>query len=173
MSSTPTDRRTSASPMPSFARVSAGMVAWVMIAGCSIRLSTPPRLSANAQHLAEWLQSQPKVAKVHYPGLETHPQHALAKRQMRHGFGGMISIELDGDLAGARRFLESCHLFSLAESLGGVESLIEHPAIMTHASIPPEQRAALGIGDTLIRLSVGIEDVDDLRDELARALSVV
>jgi cystathionine gamma-lyase len=131
------------------------------------------RHSSNALDLAQWLQAQPKVAKVHYPGLESHPQHALAKRQMRNGFGGMISIELKSDLAGARRFLESCHLFSLAESLGGVESLIEHPAIMTHASIPAEQRKALGIGDTLIRLSVGIEGVDDLRDELARALAAV
>jgi cystathionine gamma-lyase len=131
------------------------------------------RHSSNALQLAQWLQSQPKVAKVHYPGLETHPQHALARRQMRNGFGGMISIELKGDLAGARRFLESCNLFSLAESLGGVESLIEHPAIMTHASIPAEQRKALGISDTLIRLSVGIEDVNDLRDELSRALEVV
>lgn len=131
------------------------------------------RHSSSALQLAQWLQAQPKVAKVHYPGLETHPQHALARRQMRNGFGGMISIELASDLAGARRFLESCHLFSLAESLGGVESLIEHPAIMTHASIPVEQRRALGIGDTLIRLSVGIEDVNDLRDELARALAAV
>jgi len=131
------------------------------------------RHSSNALELAQWLQAQPKVAKVHYPGLETHPQHALAKRQMRNGFGGMISIELKSDLAGSHRFLEACHLFSLAESLGGVESLIEHPAIMTHASIPAEQRAALGIGDTLIRLSVGIEDVNDLRDELGRALAAV
>lgn len=131
------------------------------------------RHSSNALQLAQWLQQQPKVAKVHYPGLESHPQHALARRQMRNGFGGMISVELKGDLAGARRFLEACHLFSLAESLGGVESLIEHPAIMTHASIPAEQRAALGIGDTLIRLSVGVEDVNDLREELARALAAV
>jgi cystathionine beta-lyase/cystathionine gamma-synthase len=131
------------------------------------------RHSSNALQLAQWLQAQPKVAKVHYPGLETHPQHALARRQMRNGFGGMISIELKSDLAGSRRFLEACELFSLAESLGGVESLIEHPAIMTHASIPAEQRAALGIGDTLIRLSVGIEDVNDLRDELQRALAAV
>ncbi|MED5622121.1 trans-sulfuration enzyme family protein [Ideonella sp. BN130291] len=131
------------------------------------------RHSSNALQLAQWLQGQPKVAKVHYPGLETHPQHALARRQMRNGFGGMISIELQSDLAGSRRFLEACELFSLAESLGGVESLIEHPAIMTHASIPAEQRAALGIGDTLIRLSVGIEDVNDLRGELQRALAAV
>ncbi|HJV63526.1 MAG TPA: PLP-dependent aspartate aminotransferase family protein [Albitalea sp.] len=131
------------------------------------------RHSSNALQLARWLQQQPKVATVHYPGLESHPQHALARRQMRAGFGGMISIELASDLAGARRFLETCELFSLAESLGGVESLIEHPAIMTHASIPAEQRARLGIGDTLIRLSVGVEDVNDLRDELTRALAAV
>ncbi|MEK8031791.1 PLP-dependent aspartate aminotransferase family protein [Ideonella sp. DXS29W] len=130
------------------------------------------RHSQSALHLAQWLEAQPQVARVHYPGLESHPQHALARRQMRSG-GGMISIELKGDLAGARRFLESCELFALAESLGGVESLIEHPAIMTHASIPAEQRAKLGIGDTLIRLSVGIEDVQDLQDELARALAAV
>jgi cystathionine gamma-lyase len=112
------------------------------------------------------------VRKVYYPGLESHPQHALARRQMA-GFGGIISIELDTDLAGARRFLERCEIFALAESLGGVESLIEHPAIMTHATIPIEQRAALGIGDTLIRLSVGIEDVEDLRRDLQGALQAV
>ena len=131
------------------------------------------RHSSNALELAQWLESQPKVAKVYYPGLESHPQHALARRQMRAGFGGMISMDLKGDLAGARRFLETCELFSLAESLVGVESLIEHPAIMTHASIPAEQRAKLGIGDTLIRLSVGVEDVNDLREELTRALAAV
>ena len=130
------------------------------------------RHCANAQALAHWLKTQPKVARVHYPGLESHPQHALARRQM-NGFGGMVTIELDSDLAGARRFLEACRIFALAESLGGVESLIEHPAIMTHASIPAEQRAALGIGDALIRLSVGIEDVADLRDDLTRALAAV
>jgi len=130
------------------------------------------RHSESALHLAQWLEAQPKVAKVHYPGLESHPQHALAKRQMRAG-GGMISIDLKGDLTGSRRFLETCELFALAESLGGVESLIEHPAIMTHASIPAEQRAKLGIGDTLIRLSVGVEDVQDLQDELTRALAAV
>ena len=106
------------------------------------------------------------------PGLESHPQHALAKRQMRGG-GGMISIDLKTDLAGSRRFLETVHLFALAESLGGVESLIEHPAIMTHASIPAEQRAALGIGDTLIRLSVGIEALDDLKADLEAGFAQV
>ncbi|HEX7690318.1 MAG TPA: PLP-dependent aspartate aminotransferase family protein [Burkholderiaceae bacterium] len=123
------------------------------------------RHNRSALELAQWLEAHPKVARVYYPGLESHPQHALAKRQMRGG-GGMISMDLKGDLAGARRFLEAVHLFALAESLGGVESLIEHPAIMTHASIPPEHRAKLGIGDTLIRLSVGIEAIDDLKADL-------
>ena len=123
------------------------------------------RHNQSALALAQWLEAHPKVARVHYPGLESHPQHALARRQMRGG-GGMISMDLKSDLAGSRRFLEKVHLFALAESLGGVESLIEHPAIMTHASIPAEQRAALGIGDTLIRLSVGIENLDDLKADL-------
>ncbi len=123
----------------------------------------------NALEIAQWLQSQPGVRRVRYPGLPTHPQHDLARRQMR-AFGGMIALELAADLEGAKRFLESCELFSLAESLGGVESLIEHPAIMTHASIPAEQRAHLGIGDALVRLSVGIEDAADLRRDLQRAL---
>jgi cystathionine gamma-synthase/cystathionine gamma-lyase len=112
------------------------------------------------------------VARVHYPGLASHPQHALARRQMS-GFGGMISIALRSDLAGTRRFLESVRLFALAESLGGVESLIEHPAIMTHASLPAPTRERLGIGDSLVRLSVGIEDVEDLRADLAHALARV
>jgi cystathionine gamma-lyase len=127
------------------------------------------RHCANALSLASWLEQHPKIRLVRYPGLPSHPQHELARRQM-HGFGGMITIYLDSDLAGARRFLESTKLFSLAESLGGVESLIEHPALMTHGSIPAEQRAALGIDDTLIRLSVGVEDLDDLRGDLADAL---
>jgi cystathionine gamma-lyase len=122
----------------------------------------------NALELARWLEREPKVARVRYPGLPSHPQHALAQRQM-HGFGGMLSLDLATDLAGTRRFLERCELFALAESLGGVESLIEHPAIMTHATIPPVQRARLGIGDALVRLSVGIEDVEDLKRDLARA----
>jgi len=130
------------------------------------------RSSANALTLAQWLEREPKVRKVHYPGLESHPQHALARRQM-DAFGGIISIELDTDLAGARRFLETCRVFTLAESLGGVESLIEHPALMTHATIPPAQRAELGIGDSLIRLSVGIEHLDDQRADLQRALAAV
>ncbi len=124
----------------------------------------------NALELAGWLEAHPKVAKVHYPGLASHPQHALARRQMTRGFGGMISIELQGGLDDARRFLERTQLFALAESLGGVESLIEHPAIMTHASVPAAQRAALGISDTLCRLSVGVEAVEDLRRDLDNAL---
>ena len=130
------------------------------------------RSSGNALLLAQWLEQQPKVRKVHYPGLESHPQHALARHQM-HGFGGIVSIDLDTDLDGARRFLETCEVFTLAESLGGVESLIEHPALMTHASIPPERRAELGIGDGLIRLSVGIEHIDDQREDLRRALAAI
>ena len=130
------------------------------------------RSSGNALLLAQWLEQQPQVRKVHYPGLESHPQHALARNQM-HGFGGIVSIDLDTDIDGARRFLEACEVFTLAESLGGVESLIEHPALMTHASIPPERRAQLGIGDGLIRLSVGIEHIDDQREDLRRALAAI
>ena len=126
----------------------------------------------NALSLASWLEQHPKVRLVRYPGLPSHPQHELARRQM-HGFGGMITAYLDSDLAGTRRFLEHTKLFSLAESLGGVESLIEHPALMTHGSIPPDQRAALGIDDTLVRLSVGVEDIDDLREDLTTALEQV
>jgi cystathionine beta-lyase/cystathionine gamma-synthase len=130
------------------------------------------RHNQSALALAQWLEAHPKVARVHYPGLESHPQHALAKRQMRGG-GGMISIDLKSDLAGSRRFLETLKIFALAESLGGVESLIEHPAIMTHASIPAAQRAKLGIGDTLIRLSVGIEALDDLKADLEAGFAQV
>jgi cystathionine gamma-lyase len=127
------------------------------------------RHCASALEIAAWLERQPKVRRVFYPGLASHPQHALAKKQM-HAFGGMISAELAGTLDDARRFLERCRLFALAESLGGVESLIEHPALMTHASVPPDVRAELGIGDTLVRLSVGIEDSDDLISDIAAAL---
>ena len=125
----------------------------------------------NALALAHWLEKHPKVAKVYYPGLASHPQHALAGKQMTRGYGGMISIELKGGLEDSRRFLERCEIFALAESLGGVESLIEHPAIMTHASIPAEARAQLGISDSLCRLSVGIEDVEDLKADLEQALT--
>jgi cystathionine gamma-lyase len=124
---------------------------------------------ANAGELAAWLATHPKVEKVLYPGLASHPQHDLAKRQMA-GFGGMLSILVKGGLPAARAFMERCKLFALAESLGGVESLINHPAIMTHASVPAENRARLGIHDNLVRLSVGVEDVADLRAELAAAL---
>ena len=130
------------------------------------------RHNANAYELAQWLETQPQVARVRYPGLPSHPQHPLAKRQM-NGFGGMVSLDLKTDLAGARRFLEAVRIFALAESLGGVESLIEHPAIMTHATIPAATRAALGIGDALVRLSVGVEDVADLREDLAQALKAI
>jgi cystathionine beta-lyase len=124
----------------------------------------------NANQLAGWLSTHPKVKKVIYPGLNSHPQYELAKEQM-HDFGGMISIVVDGGLEGAKRFLARCELFTLAESLGGVESLIEHPAIMTHASVPVEKRKELGIEDGFIRLSVGIEHVDDLRADLEHALT--
>jgi cystathionine gamma-lyase len=122
----------------------------------------------NGMAVARWLEGRADVARVLYPGLPSHPQHELARRQM-HGFGGMITAVLDRDLEGTRRVLERCRVFTLAESLGGVESLIEHPAIMTHASIPPEQRAALGIGDGLIRLSVGVEDAADIIADLEQA----
>lgn len=129
------------------------------------------RHCASALRIAAWLEGRPQVRRVIYPGLASHPQHELAKRQMLGGFGGIISVDLNSDLAGSRRFLERTQLFTLAESLGGVESLIEHPAIMTHASIPPEQRAEIGISDSLVRLSVGIEDCDDLLADLEQALA--
>lgn len=132
----------------------------------SIRME---RHCQNALELAQWLEKHPKVESVLYPGLESHPQHHLAKQQMQD-FGGMISIVIQGGLKSAKRFLSHCELFTLAESLGGVESLIEHPAIMTHASIPPEKRQALGIVDGFIRLSVGIEHIDDLKADLEQAL---
>jgi cystathionine gamma-lyase len=128
------------------------------------------RHDESARALAAWLEAHPQVDKVIYPGLESHPQHELAKKQQR-GFGGMISFVLRGGLDEARRFLSACKIFTLAESLGGVESLIEHPAIMTHASVPPDRRAALGIADGFIRLSVGLEDLADLRADLERAFA--
>jgi len=124
---------------------------------------------ANAQALAEWLQTHPAIEQVIYPGLKDHPQHALAARQM-DGFGGIVSIRIKGGFEGAKRFCERTHLFTLAESLGGVESLVNHPAVMTHASVPVERRAVLGIHDDLVRLSVGVESLDDLRYDLERAL---
>ena len=130
------------------------------------------RHSASALQIAGWLERHPKVKRVLYPGLPSHPQHALARAQMR-AFGGMISVELRADLAGAKTFLERCELFALAESLGGVESLIEHPGLMTHGSVPEEVRGALGINDGLVRLSVGIEDPRDLIADLEGALAGV
>jgi cystathionine gamma-lyase len=128
------------------------------------------RHCANALAVAQFLEGHEKVRKVFYPGLASHPQHALAKQQMVGGFGGIVTAELRGTLDDARRMLERCELFSLAESLGGVESLIEHPGLMTHASLPPAMRASLGISDGLIRLSVGVEAVDDLIADLKHAL---
>lgn len=125
--------------------------------------------SENAMELAQWMSSHALVKKVIYPGLASHPQHAIAKRQMKQ-FGGMISIVLNADLAKTKRFLERVRVFTLAESLGGVESLIEHPAIMTHATIPPEKRKELGIEDSFVRLSVGIEDIADLKADIEDAL---
>ena len=128
------------------------------------------RHCANALTIAQFLEKHPKVERVFYPGLESHPQHALAKRQMTGGYGGIVTAVLRGTLEDSRRVLERCRLFSLAESLGGVESLIEHPGLMTHASLPAAMRASLGISDGLIRLSVGVEDVSDLLAELGHAL---
>lgn len=124
----------------------------------------------NATKIAKFLDGHKKIKRVIYPGLSSHPQHEIAKKQM-HDFGGMISIELDTDLGGTKKFLSKLELFTLAESLGGVESLIEHPAMMTHASIPVEQRAAIGISDSLVRISVGIEDVEDLIEDLEKGLA--
>lgn len=128
------------------------------------------RHNQSAMEIARWLAQHPQIEKVIYPGLESHPQHELAKKQMAD-FGGMITIYLKGDLAKARTFLENVEIFALAESLGGVESLIEHPAIMTHASVPLQTRKELGISDSLVRISVGIENVDDLKDDLDFALN--
>jgi len=125
---------------------------------------------ANAERVAGMLAAHSAVDKVIYPGLSSHPQHELAKKQM-HGFGGMITMLIKGGLEESRRFLERCRIFALAESLGGVESLIEHPAIMTHASVPREQREQIGIADNLVRLSVGVEDAEDLIEDLTQALT--
>ncbi|WP_045758417.1 cystathionine gamma-synthase [Xanthomonas albilineans] len=124
----------------------------------------------NALALAQWLQAHPAVEQVIYPGLASHPQHALASRQMA-GYGGIVSILLKGGFAAAKRFCERTHLFTLAESLGGVESLVNHPAVMTHASVPAQRRQQLGISDALVRLSVGVEEVGDLQQDLERALT--
>ena len=128
------------------------------------------RHCGNAMHVAAFLEKHPRIERVIYPGLASHPQHLLAARQMNRRYGGMVTAVLKGGLDASRRFLERCKLFTLAESLGGVESLIEHPAIMTHASLPEDVRAELGIDEGLVRLSVGIESVDDLIAELKYAL---
>ncbi|MDT8410690.1 MAG: cystathionine gamma-synthase [Wenzhouxiangellaceae bacterium] len=146
--------------------------AWLAMRGVKTLALRMRTHCESAGRIAEWLSGQDKVAKVIYPGLDHHPQKRLAEKQMS-GFGGMVSFDLGGDLAAARRFLENTHLFALAESLGGVESLVNHPAIMTHATVPKEKREALGITDTLVRLSVGIEDVDDLIGDLETALAAV
>ncbi|MBI4492262.1 MAG: cystathionine gamma-synthase [Chloroflexi bacterium] len=143
--------------------------AWLVLRGVKTLAVRMRQHEANALQIAHFLEGHPRVRRVHYPGLPSHPQHELARRQ-QHGFGGMISFEVEGGLEGARRVLTRTRLFTLAESLGGVESLFELPAAMTHASLPPEVRQSLGINDGLIRLSVGIEDGDDLVADLAQAL---
>ncbi|MFI5210144.1 MAG: cystathionine gamma-synthase [Gemmatimonadales bacterium] len=143
------------------------MDCWLALRGTKTLPLRMRQHDANGRRIAEWLTTQPAAQKVYYPGLPSHPQHELARRQMS-GFGGMISVEL-GDAARARRFVERTKVFRLAESLGGVESLIGHPASMTHASVPPAMRRAMGLSDSLIRLSCGIEDADDLIEDLSQA----
>ena len=147
------------------------MDAWLVLRGTKTLPIRMERHNANAQVLAAFLASHPKVTRVHYPGLTSHPQHELARRQMR-GFGGLIAFET-GDLERSRRLLNNVRLMALAESLGGVETLISHPASMTHASVPPERRQAIGLTDDMVRISVGIEDIDDLREDLEQALAKV
>ena len=144
------------------------MDAWLVLRGTKTLAVRMERHNANAMALAEYLAGHPKVAKVHYPGLPSHPEHALAQRQMR-GFGGLITFQL-GSLERARTLLNGVRLMALAESLGGVETLISHPVTMTHASVPEEHRRRIGLTDDMVRVSVGIEDVNDLRDDLAQAL---
>jgi cystathionine gamma-lyase len=144
--------------------------AWLVLRGIKTIAVRMERHEKNALEIAGWLEKHKHVEKVIYPGLPSHPQHTLAKKQMS-GYSGIITFFIKGGMDHARKFLENLHVFSLAESLGGVESLVDHPAIMTHASIPAEMRAKLGITDTLIRLSVGIENVDDLKSDLDNALT--
>jgi cystathionine beta-lyase/cystathionine gamma-synthase len=145
--------------------------AWMCLRGVKTLAVRMARHDANAMEVAAFLNTQRKVKKVNYPGLVSHPQHWLAKKQMR-GFGGMISFDL-GSLEKARKFLKSVRLCALAESLGGVESLISHPATMTHASVPPEERQRIGVTDGLVRISVGIEDLEDIIADLKQALSKI
>jgi cystathionine beta-lyase/cystathionine gamma-synthase len=147
------------------------MDAWLVLRGTKTLPIRMERHNASAMALAEYLASHPKVEEVHYPGLPSHPQHALARRQMR-GFGGLIAFRA-GSFERARTVLNGVRLMALAESLGGVETLISHPATMTHASVPPERRQQIGITDDLVRISVGLEDLDDLKDDLAQALERV
>jgi cystathionine beta-lyase/cystathionine gamma-synthase len=142
---------------------------WLCLRGTKTLALRMRQHDANGRRIAQWLEPHPRVERVYYPGLPSHPEHALACRQMT-GFGGMVSIEL-GTLERATRFVESTKVFALAESLGGVESLIGHPASMTHASVPREMRDAMGLTDGLVRLSVGIEDVEDLIADLEQALA--
>jgi len=142
---------------------------WLALRGAKTLALRMRQHDASGRRIAEWLGTKPRVKRVYYPGLPSHPQHELARRQMK-GFGGMISIEL-GDAAFARRFVERTKIFALAESLGGVESLIGHPASMTHASVPRDMRERMGLTDSLVRLSVGIEDVEDLIADLDQALA--
>lgn len=145
---------------------------WLVLRGIKTLAVRMKQHEANAARVAQWLEKHPKVERVIYPGLKSHPQYEIARAQMK-GFGGMITFFLKGGIDESRRFLENVKLFSLAESLGGVESLVDHPAIMTHASIPKNVREGLGIYDNLIRLSVGIEDGDDLVRDLEGALAKV
>jgi cystathionine gamma-lyase/cystathionine beta-lyase/cystathionine gamma-lyase/homocysteine desulfhydrase len=147
------------------------MDAWLVLRGTKTLPLRMVQHNANGQALAEFLAAHPKVMKIYYPGLPAHPQYDLARRQMR-GFGGMLAFDL-GSLDGARRLLGAVRLMSLAESLGGVETLISHPATMTHASVPAEKRAALGITDGLVRISAGVEDIEDLKEDLTQALDQV
>jgi len=142
---------------------------WLVLRGVKTLALRMRAHASNAMEIATYLEAHPKVDKVIYPGLQSHPQHELAKRQMS-GFGGMLSVYIKGGLKESKTFLEEVKLFALAESLGGVESLIEHPAIMTHASVPVEERAKLGIADNFVRISAGVEDIEDLIADLSNAL---
>jgi cystathionine gamma-lyase len=151
--------------------ISGAFDSFMLLRGLKTLAIRMERHCANGLRVAQHLEAHPAIKSVRYPGLASHPQHELARRQMVGGFGGIIAAELKGDLATARRFLERCHLFSLGESLGGVESLIEHPGLMTHSGLPAPMRADLGISDGLVRMSVGIESVTDLIAELDVALA--
>src|SRR5205809_7390552 len=144
---------------------------WLVLRGTKTLPLRMAQHNANGLALAQFLTAHPKVRRVYYPGLPTHPQHELARRQMR-GFGGMLAFDV-GSLEAARTVLNGVRLHALAESLGGVETLISHPATMTHASVPAERRAALGITDGLVRISAGVEEVEDLQDDLSQAVALV